>query len=448
LKDLAKQLVVAESDSRLRWMQTMVTLALAFLSRSEPLPEERLLDEIPASDPILRDAADLLYGMALGRRGEIDRAVEVAASCIHRKKTHEAIPVIPQLAPFLARLYLMQGRLHAADSLCRKFLEPIQAQGIRLNDAAGGIQVARGEVLYERNCLNEAEKYVQDGFQAGEPWHNILADAFGLLALIRVLQAKGDYARAMQAVEKFETRLQGQSRPFEFAEDFRTLRVRVQLASGDLQNASQWAEQIQHSDDFQRHERRYRLTLARIRLAQGRHVDVEQLLAGWVPPVSAGNRIVRQIEANLLLAAAIAGQQRLPEAFPWIESSLALAEPEGYIRIFLDVGEPVRGLLTAYLRSDIPSHKPYAQKVLDAFSGIGQAHSLETQPSGLIEPLSGRELEVLQLLALGKTNQEIARQLIVAPGTVKAHTASIYRKLDAANRTEAGARARQLGILI
>ncbi len=65
----------------------------------------------------------------------------------------------------------------------------------------------------------------------------------------------------------------------------------------------------------------------------------------------------------------------------------------------------------------------------------------------LVEPLSQRELEVLHLIALGRTNQEIARQLIVAPGTVKAHTASIYRKLDVANRTEAVARARQLGIL-
>ena len=149
----------------------------------------------------------------------------------------------------------------------------------------------------------------------------------------------------------------------------------------------------------------------------------------------------------MLLAAAIAGQQRLPEALGLIESCLALAEPEGYIRIFLDAGEPARELLAAYLRSAAPGHKLYAQKVLDAFSPSGEAGSPGPQPAGLVEPLSGRELEVLQLMALGKTNQEIARQLIVAPGTVKAHTASIYRKLDVANRTEAVARARQLGIL-
>ncbi|MGE5461936.1 MAG: helix-turn-helix domain-containing protein [Syntrophothermus sp.] len=86
-------------------------------------------------------------------------------------------------------------------------------------------------------------------------------------------------------------------------------------------------------------------------------------------------------------------------------------------------------------------------KVLDAFSPSSGAVSPASQPDGLIEPLSGRELEVLHLMALGSTNQEIARRLVVAPGTIKAHAASIYRKLDVANRTEAVARARQMGIL-
>ena len=86
--------------------------------------------------------------------------------------------------------------------------------------------------------------------------------------------------------------------------------------------------------------------------------------------------------------------------------------------------------------------------MLNAFSSPSQGSgSPDVQPDVLVEPLSERELEVLHLIALGKTNQEIARQLVVARGTIKAHAASIYRKLDVANRTEAVARARQLGIL-
>ena len=453
LNDMARQLAGTDPKSGQQWIQTVIASALAFLAPPGstpdiyPLPDVRLLDEIPAEELILRNAADFLYGMALARRGDLDRAVEVSVKCIQREKLQHGTPAIPTLAPFLTRLYLMLGRLHAAATLCREFLDPIKERDIRFIYTAGSMKIDLGEVLYEWNCLEEAEQHIRDGLQANEPLRNIMTDGFGLVALTRVLQAKGDYAGAMQIVEKFETRLLEHSQPREFDEDLRTLRVRLQLASGDLQNPSHWADQILLSEDFDLHEERYRLTLARIRLAQGRYAEVEKLLARMALPAAAGSRITRQLESNLLLAAAVAGQQRLPEAFGLIESSLALAEPEGYIRIFLDVGEPARELLAAYLRSAAPGHKLYTQNILDAFSRTRQASSPDHQPAGLIEPLTGRELEVLNLIAVGRTNQEIARQLIVSPGTVKAHTASIYRKLDVANRTEAVARARQLGLL-
>ncbi|MEW6402168.1 MAG: LuxR C-terminal-related transcriptional regulator [Chloroflexota bacterium] len=452
LKDLAQHVADADSHAGGQWMQTMIGLALAFLGhRTSPgfdsLPDYQVIDEIPASEPILRDAADVLYAMTLGRRGEFERASEVAVKCIQRQKTSYQTLTIPTLPPFLARIYLLQGRLNEAASLCREFLELMREKGIRFIYSAGSMNIVLGEVLYERNRLEEAEKQIRDGLQANEPWSDIMSDAWGLLALIRVLRARGDDAGALQNIEKFETRLQQPLRPHEFEEDFHTLRVRLQLASGDLQTASHWADEIQHSENFRLHPEYYRLTLACIGLMQERYGHVEKILTGASSVTAAGNRIARQIETNLLLAVAIAGQQRLLEAFGIIEASLALAEPEGYIRIFLDIGRPARELLAAYLRSDAPAHKRYAQKVLEAFSDAKQVPSPGSQPTGLIEPLSGRELEVLDLIALGKTNQEIAQHLIVAPGTVKAHTASIYRKLNVANRTEATARARQLGIL-
>jgi LuxR family maltose regulon positive regulatory protein len=415
------------------------------------------LEEIPADEEIMRDAADILFGMTLGRRGEFDRAADFSVRCIQRKKalqkaaSHTAL-AIPTLVPFLATIYMFQGRLHAADSLSHEFLDLFKEKGIRVS-TAGNLDVVLGGVLYEWNRLDEAEKYIRDGLQANEPWGNIMTDAFGLLVLAHVLQAKGDYCGAMQVVEKFETRLQRQSRPMEFAEDFRTLRVRVQLASGDLQTAFNWATQVLQSDDFHRHPEYYRLTLARIWLAQKRYAEVEEILRGMASENFPGNLISRQIEINLLLAVAIAekegsaAQQRLSEAVKIIAACLALAEPEGFIQAFLSVGEPVRELLAAYLRSDAPVHKPFAQKILEAFSPTPRIEPPGVQPAGLVEPLSGREVEVLQLMALGRTNQEIARQLIVALGTIKAHAASIYRKLDAANRTEAVARARLIGIL-
>jgi LuxR family maltose regulon positive regulatory protein len=275
-----------------------------------------------------------------------------------------------------------------------------------------------------------------------------MTDAFGMLALTVVLQAKADFTGAMQIVEKFENRLQGKSRPIEFGEPIRTLRVRVQLASGDVQSAARWADQIIQSDDFLQHKEYYRLTLARIRLAQGRHDEAENILTGFPYSDKYGNRITRRIESNLLMAAALTGQQRLPEAFALIEASLELAEPEGYVRIFLDGGESVRDLLSAYTRTDTHLHHEFCQKLLASFTSKTGLTPPGNQPAEMMETLSARELEVLQLMALGRTNLEIAGQLIVARGTIKAHAASIFRKLDAANRTEAVANARELGLLL
>jgi LuxR family maltose regulon positive regulatory protein len=159
-----------------------------------------------------------------------------------------------------------------------------------------------------------------------------------------------------------------------------------------------------------------------------------------------------------------------------LEEALGYAQPEGYRRVFLDEGEPMKRLLAqwlAYAKSgplrEFAIHllaqfemEPHTLPVLEdqvspaeqpdrhSFqSGQGHLSAPENQKPGtpLVEPLSHRELEVLHLMALGCTNQEIARQLVVAPGTIKAHAATIYRKLDAANRTEAVAHARQLSLL-
>lgn len=450
LNDLKQKLTVTYREPEQGWMQTIITVALDFLSppgsTASPFPDYQRVEEIPTEERILRSAADFLYVMTLGRQGELDQAVEIAVECIQREKIHPGTLAIHSLAPFLTRGYLMQGRLHAAASLCREILEPL-VRDPRLIDTTGSVKIDLGEVLCEWNCLEEAEQYIRDGLQDNESWRNIMTDGFGLVALTRVLQAQGDYAGATQTAEKLESRLVPHSWPREIDEDFHTLKVRVQVASGDLQAPSQWANQLELSQDFDRHKERYQMTLARIRLAQGRYHEVENLLTGEAPPAGAGSQITRELEFRLLLAVAIARQGRLPEAFELIKSCLVMAEPEGYIRIFLDIGEPVRELITAYLQSATPEHELYAQKVLDTFPSTHPGTSPLSRSFGLVEPLTERELEVIQLLALGKTNTQIACQLIIASGTVKAHAASIYRKLDAANRTEAVARARELGIL-
>jgi LuxR family maltose regulon positive regulatory protein len=147
------------------------------------------------------------------------------------------------------------------------------------------------------------------------------------------------------------------------------------------------------------------------------------------------------LEALLLQALALQAAGEPGQVRPALEESLLLAAPEGFLRLFLDEGDPLRALLGEY------DHIGYAQKILEGFRHPGPFEPHAPRPAELVETLSERELEVLALIAQGKTNRQIAGQLVIAPGTVKAHTASIYRKLDVNNRTEAAARARQLGLL-
>ena len=154
----------------------------------------------------------------------------------------------------------------------------------------------------------------------------------------------------------------------------------------------------------------------------------------------------------LLKALALQGVGSNAQAGLALTKSLTLAEPSGYARVFLDEGQPMQLLLAQWLaHASAGPLRDYAIRLLSQFDAephtITATQEKASPTGGLVEPLSQRELEVLHLIAVGRTNQEIARQLIVSRGTVKAHTASIYRKLDVANRTEAVARARQLGIL-
>jgi LuxR family maltose regulon positive regulatory protein len=170
-------------------------------------------------------------------------------------------------------------------------------------------------------------------------------------------------------------------------------------------------------------------------------------------------RMGRVIEVLLLKTLALQERGDSEPALLALTECLTLAEPERYARIFLDEGQPIQLLLARWLAHagarpsrDHGLAREYATWLLLQFDAEPRvataAPEEEASPSGgLVEPLTPRELEVLHLIALGKTNRQIAEQLIVAPGTVKAHTSSIYGKLNVANRTEAVARARQLSIL-
>ena len=180
-------------------------------------------------------------------------------------------------------------------------------------------------------------------------------------------------------------------------------------------------------------------TLSRLLIAQGNLARAESLLLRLHQAAAAAERNGSLIEILILQALTFAAQRRNEDALSSLAQALGLAEGEGFVRIFLDEGVPMVALLRQAVAQE--TYASYALHLLDA---VGET---ATAPQPLIDPLSERELEVLRRVAAGYSNQDIARELFVAGSTVKKHVHNIYAKLGVGSRTQAVARARELGLL-
>ena len=223
--------------------------------------------------------------------------------------------------------------------------------------------------------------------------------------------------------------------------------VRLWLAQDKLEATSQWVEERgldTDGDPTYQDEVEY-ITLARILIAQGRLDETTTLMQRLLKAAEAGGRISRVIEILLLQALSFQAQRDIDKAMTTLEQALTQAEPGGFIRTFVDEGPPMETLLKR-IKVEDEKMKEYVRKLLAAFPDK-EAHPTSLSHQPLIEPLSEREIEVLQLIAKGLTNQVIATRLYLSLNTVKVHTRNIYGKLGVNNRTQAAARARALGIL-
>jgi LuxR family maltose regulon positive regulatory protein len=452
IHDLAEQIPENSTNPEERWMRTVLDLLCGYIyisgkNNQTQLPDIETLDLMPDQDLGLHNTADVLYAFLVCRRGELEPAAEVLLNCVQRDMAANGTTAIPMAIPFLARIRLMQGKLREAAKLCREYLEPMTERGKNLFYSGGSLNIVLGEVLREWNDLEAAEAQIREGLQVNDAWNNFMSNVIGYSALARVQQAKGDLKGAFETLQKLEAMLQGRSRPPDQEDELRALRVRLWLAAGDLSSAGAWADQLQMGDPF---DPRYELdciSLARVRIAQGRHSEAQDILEMLAHQPDTGKRINRQIKIGLLLAVTLYCQNQSSRAFQSLESCLSLAEPDGHMRAFLDLGEPARELLSMYLRRPNPIFKTYIHKILAGFTGPSQVSVAETGQVDHVDALTPRELEVLRLMAEGFPNSQIGEQLFLTEGTVKFHVHNILGKIQVKNRSQAILQANKLKLI-
>jgi LuxR family maltose regulon positive regulatory protein len=347
----------------------------------------------------------------------------------------------------------MRGKLHEAWQYCERAIGLSTLEGYSLAIEVGHISLYQMDILREWNQLDKAQELAEKVVQRDEP----LLLSMGLPVLARVHLARGELDAAAVILQRAERVSERMHNPYWHTLHSLATHVRYWIAVGELERANRWAESIQREN---RHpapivRELEDMALLRILLAQRK---TDEALIRLVPLLDSATKQERWghvIELLILRALVYLERREKQMALTALTQAVDLAEPEGYMRSFLDEGIAIAVPLSK-LREQQRQQKPtpYLDTLLASFSPDVSKKDREDHPTPhasmqqqLLDPLSQRELEVLHLLARGASNQEIAEELVVALDTAKRHVSNILSKLGASNRTQAVMLAHDLDLL-
>ncbi|MFN2186013.1 MAG: LuxR C-terminal-related transcriptional regulator, partial [Anaerolineae bacterium] len=411
----------------------------------------KALDYLPEQDLTWRGIAAIVLGDAHTITGALATAYQIRLEALEISKAVGDIYLIMIANLKVAVTLRMQGQLGRVIEICQQQMELAHESGMSQIVVVGWLLAIWGEALAELNDLDRALDKAKKGVELTEGGGEVAMLSWSYLCLTRVLYSRGDMTGTEEIVRKMETTARESDLPPSIINLMAAWQARTWLAQDELDAASQWVGERELNPDGEPtylREMEY-IVLARILIAQERLDEATRLLQQLLEAAEGGARTSRAIEILMLQALAFRAGGDTARAMTALQRSLTLAEPRGFLRIYVDEGPPMARLLYEALSLGIAPE--YSNRLLAAFP---VAEPEQAGPSTvaaanveLIEPLSERELEVLGLIAEGLTNPEIASRLFVSLNTVKAHARNIYGKLGVHNRTQAVTRARALGIL-
>jgi LuxR family maltose regulon positive regulatory protein len=414
---------------------------------------ELALELSPEGDSYSHAMAAVTLGMAYLSRGDLDEAKRALSVWMNYCQKVGNIIFAVATGGYLAGIIISQGRLREAE---RTYKQSIQLASThdQVRHVTANLYLGLGLLYHEQGDQQSAAQHLRKSGELGEqalidwPYRWRLAQA-------RLKEAEGDLQTALDLLDEARRLYVRTSMPD--LHPIEALKARVYLRQGRLNEAMAWARErgLSVDDELSYLGEFEHITLARILIAQykndpttGSIHEAIALLERLMQAAEAGQRMGSVIEILVVQALALQAQGNVSQALASLERALALAEPEGYVRIFVDEGEPMRSLIEKRSRSQDKTFPAYVDKLMAAFApptAILQPKTNDLR-STIIEPLSERELEVLKLLGTELSGPEIAQQLIVSLNTLRTHTKNIFNKLGVNNRRAAVHRAEELNL--
>jgi LuxR family maltose regulon positive regulatory protein len=412
-----------------------------------------VFEHLPERKWFSRGIAATILGMVPLSNGDPAAAVQALTEAVRLSQAAGRTYLTVIATTMLGEALQMQGRLHEAAKTQRQALQLASLTHDGPAPFASMAYVGLSRLLYEWDDLDGAMRHAEKGIELSKTGGLVEAVPVGCFILSQVHLARGHLDLATQLIQETEHVAHRYKNEYVMAR-VAALRMRLSIAHrGRVPVADYGVMRLPDTDggtDYLRelaHLARVRELMVRAQVAvlneRGTLRTALELLRGMREAAMAAGRIANSIEIFVLQALAFQQQGALAQALAALEQALSLAKPEGYVRTFVDEGEPMARLLRRALSEGIVPN--YVSRLLTAF-GESTPPSLPVA-SALVEPLTERELEVLRLIATGLSNREIAQEMVVAVSTVKTHINHLYGKLDAKSRTQAVAQARALDLL-
>ncbi|MGB7962395.1 MAG: LuxR C-terminal-related transcriptional regulator [Propionicimonas sp.] len=411
------------------------------------------LDLAGPGDHLARGAASGFLGLAAWSDGDVSLALGTFSQAV--ASLHAAGNLVDELSgtALLADMWMVAGRPSKAREISQRALSVAEALGPAAARATADLHVELAELEVEAGDLEAAQRHLEAAASLAELVSTSESRYRWFVTAGRLASVRGDHERAVtllsQAEERYVPGFYPNVRPLA------AIKARLWVAHGDLVRASDWAAErgVAATDEVRYLGEFDHLTLVRLILAQHSSQpaaldEAVELLGRLRVAAESSGRAGSLLEIGMLRALALLAQGQRAQAVEILARAIAQApEPDGYVRLFLDEGEPIRGLLREAERQGLAVGHPGRLLAHEAATdgALPAAHQPPSQ--ALADALTERELQVLRLLDSELSGPEIARALFVSPNTLRTHTKHIFTKLDVTTRRAAVVRARDRGLL-